>query len=312
MKKNNLINTVWVEKFRPKTMKDIILPRSYKTFFNKIIKSNELPNLILYSSSAGTGKSSLAKILCNELNVEYLYINASRTGIDILRTDIEKFAHVKSLFSNKNKVIILDEFCGSTPALQNALKADIERFKSCRFIFTANHITRIIEPLRSRCQEFNFNMMEKNVLSDMKPKISKRLKNILNFEKVEFQDDIVNNIVDKFYPDIRKMIQVVQQYSNIYQVIDDNILNFEQVDDEFYDFLLKGQLTKARTYLIERNYDYVDLYRNLYDNYIPKLDSSVQGEAIIEISQYMYQHSFVVDPEINAVALLLKLINLNQ
>jgi len=312
MNKKELINSVWVEKFRPKTMKDIILPISYKRFFNKIIKEQKLPNLILHSTSAGTGKSSLAKVICNEMEVDYLYINASRSGIDVLRTDIEKFAHTKSLFSQRNKVVILDEFCGTTPQLQLALKADIERFTFCRFIITANHVAKIVEPLRSRCQEFNFNMMEKSVIEDMKPKVLKRLKNVLKFEKVEFDEETVGKIVDKFYPDIRKMIQVVQQYSNMYQTIDANIFNFELLDDEFYQFLLKSELTKARKHLIERNYDYSELYSNLYRVYVPMLDKSIQGEAIIEISQYMYQHSFCVDPEINSVALLLKLISLNQ
>ena len=306
--KKQLLNSVWVEKFRPSTIKETVLPKSMKAFFTKLIKKEELPNLLLYSAKPGSGKTSIAKAICNELNVDYLYINASNAGIDVLRTDIQKYAQVKSL-TGAQKVVILDEFDGATPQLQGALRADIERYTACRFIFTSNYVTKIIDPLRSRCQEVNFNMTDKQTAIEVKPKIVKRLESILKFENVDFKTETVSKIVDSYFPDIRKMTQLLQQYSNTTGIIDENIFNFQQIDDEFYQFILNRQLTKARTYLIEKNVNYDEMFRGLYDNFVPMLPKEQQGQVIILISTYMHSNAFVIDKEINFVALLLEIIS---
>jgi replication factor C small subunit len=301
---------LWVEKFRPDTIDDILLPKKIKTFFRQLVKEKEIPNLLLYSSSPGVGKTTVAKALCHELNSDYLYINASKTGIDVLRTDVEKYAKVKSLSGGK-KIVILDEFDGATAALQNALRADIEEYhKSTRFIFTANHITKIIEPLKSRCQLVDFNFTEKVQQEEMMPQIIKRLGAILKLEKITFNEDTVAKIVKSFYPDVRKMLGLLQQYSKQNGNIDNDIFNYESIDEEFYQYILNRQLTKARTYLIERNYNYTELFRLLYDNLIPKLPKEKQPQAILYISEYMYRDAFVVDKEINATACILEIIGI--
>jgi len=305
----SLRDKLWVEKFRGATIEDIVLPLSLKNFFKKIIEKKELPNLLLVSNSPGTGKSSVARALCNELDADVLHINTSKTGIDVLRTNVEKFAHGKSL-SGSQKVVIFEEFDGATIALQEALRADIEQYTSCRFILTANYITKIIQPLRSRMQEVQFNFTDIKAKNEMCPKIVKRLCNILKFEGVEYKQETIEKLVNTLYPDIRKMIQILQQYSTEFGVITDDIFTYQDIDDEFFDFLLNKQLTKARKYLIDRNLNPEEVYRKLFDKFVPKLDKTKQAQAIILIAQYGYQNAFTVDKEINLCALLLELIGL--
>jgi len=303
----SLKDKVWCEKFRGKTIDDIVLPVSLKNFFKKIIDKKELPNLLLVSNSPGTGKSSVARALCNELSADVLHINTSKTGIDILRTDVEKFAHGKSL-SGSQKVVILEEFDGATPQLQNALRADIEQYTSTRFILTANYITKIIEPLRSRMQEVQFNFTDIKTKTDMVPKIIKRLQNILKFEKVDYNQETLEKLVSSFYPDIRKMIQLLQQYSTEFGVINNDIFSYQDIDEEFFGYILASQLTKARKYLIDRNMNPEEVYRKLFDKLVPKLPKEKQAQVIILLAQYGYQNAFTVDKELNLTACLLEII----
>jgi len=309
MAEKSIRDKLWVEFFRPKTIEDAILPLSVKSFFRKIVDKGDLPNLLLVSNSPGTGKSSVAKALCNELKADMLHINTSKTGIDVLRTDIEKFAHGMSL-TGSQKVVILEEFDGATINLQQALRADIEQYLACRFILTANYITKIIEPLRSRMQEVQFNFTDIKAKNEMVPKIVKRLENILKFEKIEYSLETIEKLVTSFYPDMRKMINLLQQYSNTYGVINNDIFTYQDIDEEFYNYLLASQLTKARKYLIDRNLNPEEVYRKLFDHFVPKLEKTKQAQAIITIAQYGYQNAFTVDKEINLTACLLELIGL--
>jgi DNA polymerase III delta prime subunit len=292
-----------------KSINDIVLPASLKSFFKKIVKEKDLPNLLLVSSCPGTGKSSVARALCNELDAETLHINTSKTGIDVLRTDIEKFAHCKSL-TGTQKVVILEEFCGTNRHFQEALRADIEQYLSCRFILTANYITKIIEPIRSRMQEINFNFMDGKTKTEMIPKIIKRLQIILKFQNVEYSEETLEKLVNSYYPDIRKMIMLLQQYYNTYGIINNNIFSYDTMDDEFYDFILKKQLTKARKYLLDKNFNHDEIYKKLFDNFIPKLPKEIQGQAIIVLGEFSYRTAFCVDKEICATACLLELMSL--
>lgn len=309
MAEKSLRDSLWVEYFRPKKIEDAILPTPVKAFFKKIVAEKDLPNLLLVSNSPGTGKSSVAKALCNELDADVLHINTSKTGIDILRTDIERFAHGMSL-TGSQKVIILEEFDGATRQLQEALRADIEQYLSCRFILTANYFTKIIEPLHSRVQTVQFNFTDIKAKTEMMPKIVKRLENILTFEKIEYQKETIEKLVTAFYPDMRKMINLLQQYSNTYGVVNENIFTYQDIDEEFYNYLLSAQLTKARKYLIDRNFNPEEVYRKLFDVFVPKLPKDKQAQAIITIAQYSYQTAFTCDKEISLCACLLELIGL--
>jgi len=309
--KKQLANYLWIEKYRPDTVNDILLPKKYKKFFKEILKDGEIPNILLYSTSPGVGKTTIAKALCYDLDVNYRYINiSSEGGIDTLRNDIKKFASMKSL-NGKPKVVICDEFDGASRGLQKGLRAAIEEFKnSCRFILTCNYRSQIIEPLRSRCQEVDFNMSAKEFKDEMKPQIIERLCGILEIEEVEYKRETIEKLVDVYFPDIRNMLKLCQQYSKMTKSIDENIFSFQQIDDEFYTYIKEKKFGKARKYLIEKNYNYTELFRNLYDNFVPMLNSTKQAPAILVIGEFMHRHTTSIDPEINAACCIIELIDL--
>jgi len=304
--------SLWVEKYRPQKIDHAILPKEYRKFFKKIVKTGDIPNLLLYSSSPGTGKTTIAKAICIEAGVDYLYINASKdTGIDVLRTTITKYASGKSL-SGKKKVVILDEVDGSSAtSFQAALRAFIEEFhNSCRFILTCNYVNKIISPLRSRCQEFDFNVTTKELKEELSPKISERLQKILTTEEVTYSDVVVDKLVDQLFPDIRKMLSVLQQYSTISGNIDDNIFKYESVDEEFYEFIINKQFIKARQFVIDSGYNLDELYTAIYRNLVPRLPKEKQGQAVLAIAEWQYRSAFSADKEIPFAAMLLELINI--
>lgn len=300
--------TLWVEKYRPSTIDDVILPKSYKNFFDKIISEKDLPNLLLYSSSPGNGKTSTAKALVSDLDMDYLYINtSSESGIDTLRDKISKFASTMS-FDGKKKAIILDEFDGASNNLQQGLRAAIEEFHdTCRFILTCNYVTKIIEPLKSRCQMLDFNFSDSKMSKTMMPKIGKRLLEILDNEKVDYDKSTMIKIVKTFYPDMRKMLGLLQQYSKQTGVINNEIFNYQKIDSELFELILNKKMRKAREFVIEKNYNYSELYRALYDNVIPEMSQESQGESYILIAEYMFRDSSVIDKEINFFACLIEL-----
>ena len=308
MEKKKYTSYLWTEQFRPSTVVDIILPKSYKRIFNKYVKEQEIPNLLLFSSSPGCGKTSLAKALCNDIGANKLYINASsKGGIDTLRDTIAKFASAKA-FNRKPKIVIMDEADGASPNLQQGLRAFTEEFhKVCRFIFTCNYKTKIIVPLQDRCQMYDMNFSDKKMKEDMIPKIYKRIIGILQFKEVEYDKDVVLKLIETSYPSIRRVIQLCQQYSAINGNIDADVFNYEKVDEEFYNFVLNKQFNKARQYMIDKSYNYDEMFTNMYREYVPMLPTREQPHTIITIAEYMYRNSFVIDKEINFSALLLEL-----
>ena len=313
MKQNNskkFNDYVWIELYRPQTVSDIILPALYKKVFLKMVKERKIPNLLLYSSSPGVGKTTLAKALCKDIQADYKYINvSSESGIDTLRSTISKFASTKS-FTGCQKVVILDEFDGASKNLQQGLRAAIEEFhKVCRFIFTCNYITQIIQPLRSRLQEYDMNYTDKKTVQELQPKVLKRVINILKHKEIEYSEETIVKLIKLKWPDIRSVIQNCHKYSDINGNIDNDILSFEKVDDEFYDYVLNKKFNKARRYLIERNYDYSEMFSNLYKEFIPRLQGHLQPQCIIILAEYQYKHSFSVDPELNFSACMLEIMN---
>lgn len=311
MKRNNnkrYNEMLMVELFRPTTVNDIIMPKAYKSSFLKMVKEKKIPNLLFFSSNPGCGKTSLAKALCNDLDADYKYINvSSESGVDVLRSTISKFASTRSM-TGSQKVIILDEFDGASKQLQQGLRAAIEEFhKVCRFIFTCNYITQIIEPLKSRLQSYDMNYADKKIIDEMQPLVYNRLINILKYKKIEYTEDVVQKLVKSNWPDIRNMINLCDKYSQINGSIDGNILSFEKLDEEFYDFILNKKYHKARKYLIERNYNYSELYSILFKEFVPRLEKHKQPQAILTINEFQHMHAFAVDPELPAAACLITL-----
>ena len=307
---DDIINAVWMEKYRPGSIEAMVLPIKLKNYFNKIIKTGNIPNMILHSVRAGTGKTSVSKALCQDLKVDWYYINTSlNRGIDVLRDDIQQYATTLSPSNTGVKVCILDEFDYTTIDLQKAMRAAIEEFtETCRFIFTCNSLNRIIPQIQSRCEMVDFNFMDEKIKQDMIPKIYKRLCNILKAEKVEFNDDTIKKMAQIYYPDIRHMIKLTQQYSTMYGLISDDIFRFREIEEELALLIIGKKVTQARKFILDKGYDYDTLYRFLFDNIIPRIESKEnRALAILTIDEYMRGSTISIDKEITFAACMVKL-----
>jgi DNA polymerase III delta prime subunit len=286
-----------------------------RTSFNKMVKTKDISHMLFFSSGSGTSKTTCAKALCNDIGANYLYINASSdNGIDTYRSRIMKFATTKSIYNNQAKVVILDEADMLGIPLQTALRSPLEELsQTCRFIMTCNYKSKIINALQSRCQLIDFNMTEQSIVEEMKPQILKRLCGILTIEEVQFDKEVVSELVNTFYPDMRKMLNILQQFAGQNNnVIDSKVFSFECVDGQFFDMIINYEFQKARKYIIESNHNIDELYKALNDNLLPKVPQDKVPQLIIMIAEYMYRNAFVIDKEINFAACLMEIIGILQ
>ena len=297
---------LWVEKYRPSTIDECILPDSMKKTFKEFIASGELPNF-LFCGGAGVGKTTVAKALCNEIGAEYLFINGSEeSGIDILRNKIKNFASSVSLTDSK-KVVILDEADYlNANSTQPALRGFIEEFSNnCRFIFTCNFKNRIIEPLHSRCAVVEF-----KIENSEKPKIAagfyRRVIDILSQEKIEADGKVVAEVITKYFPDYRRVLNELQRYS-VSGVIDTGIL--VNLGDESYLELIKNLKAKNFTEVrkwVGKNSDIesTELFRRLYEKAFDYMEAGSVPQLVLILADYQYKSAFVADREINTMAAL--------
>jgi DNA polymerase III delta prime subunit len=297
---------LFVEKYRPQTIDECILPESMKKTFKEFIDSGELPNF-LFAGGAGVGKTTVAKALCNEVGAEYLFINGSEeSGIDILRTKIKNFASSVSLTDAK-KVVILDEADYLNPnSTQPALRGFIEEFSNnCRFIFTCNFKNRIIEPLHSRCAVVEFKIDNAD-----KPKIMaqffKRVTAILKSENIEFDQQVIVQLIAKYFPDYRRILNELQRYSVSGKIDAGLLIN---LGEESYVQLLKDLKAKNFTEVrkwVGKNSDTesTELFRRLYDKAIEYLEPNSIPQLVLILAEYQYRAAFVADREINTMAAL--------
>lgn len=312
MSKKQLSYTLFVEKYRPISVKDVIMPTIYKNAFLKMVEGEEIPNLLLHSSYPGSGKTSLAKALCNDIGADFMYINASEdSGVDVLRNEIRRFASGRSIVGKK-KIVILDELdANSNTSLQKGLRGAIEEFhNTCRFIATCNHVNKIISPLRSRFQDFDFNMNTQEIRSEMIPKVVNRIKGVLQVEKIEFDLSAIQELTELHFPDIRKIYNMVQKYSNMSGMIDRNILNFTESDEKLYELVLSKKFTAARQYILDNGYDFDGLYTDFYKNLVPKIKNKNSQLAVIRaIGEWNYRSAFCTDKEIPFATMLLEIMS---
>ena len=295
---------LFVEKYRPKTINDCVLPDSVKDTFNQFVAQGEIPNLLL-CGTAGTGKTTVARALCNELNCDYILINGSEeSGIDVLRTKIKKFASTMS-FENKTKVVILDEADYLNPnSTQPALRAFIEEFsRNCRFIFTCNFKNRIIDPLHSRTTVVDFKL-QKEDRPKMAMQFHKRMVEILQAENIKYSEKILAELLKKHFPDYRRVLNELQRYS-VGGVIDEGILsNLAELNVKgLIDSLKDKDFKKMRQWVANNvDSDPQGIYRKVYDALIDKV---VQvPHLVLLIADYQYKAAFVADQEINLTACL--------
>ena len=299
---------LWVEKYRPRTIEECILPDNIKKTFLDFLDKGEVPNLLL-AGPAGCGKTTVAKALCNELGVDYYVINGSDEGrfLDTVRNNAKNFASTVSLASTaKHKVIIIDEADNTTNDVQLLLRAFIEEFSgNCRFIFTCNYKNKIVEPLHSRCAVVEFGIKGKE-RQGIAASFFKRIKTILDTEGVEYDNKVLVELINKHFPDWRRVLNEIQRYSSG-GAIDAGILaTFSDVKvNNLIQNLKQKNFPEVRKWVVDNlDNDSGVLLRRIYDALYTSLANASIPAAVLIIAKYQYQIAFVADQEINLLACL--------
>ena len=300
---------LWVEKYRPKTINDCILPKGLKDTFTSVLSTGELPNM-MFTGTAGVGKTTVARALCNELDLDHIVINGSEEGnIDTLRGKIKQFASTVSL-QGGYKVVILDEADYLNPqSTQPALRGFIEEFsKNCRFILTCNFKNRIIEPLHSRCSIYEF-----GIPNAEKPQLAMgfftRLTNILDQENVKYETKALAVLIEKYFPDWRRVLNECQRYS-IGGTIDAGVLvNLSNENIKGLMKCLKEKDFKCMRKWVVENIDTEPqvIFRKIYDAMVEYIQPQSIPQVVLILADYQYKNSFVADHEINVVACMTEL-----
>lgn len=295
---------LWVEKYRPKTIGETILPSDLKATFQKIVETGEVPNM-LFTGSAGLGKTTVAKALCNELGLDYILVNGSEEGnIETLRGKIKQFASSISL-QGGYKVVILDEADYLNPqSTQPALRGFIEEFSNnCRFILTCNFKNRIIEPLHSRCGVYEFNTSKKDMAA-LAGNFMERLKKILTIESVEYNEKDAADIILKYAPDWRRILNETQRHGNSGILTTNSRLDGSGNQYDVLMTYLKGKdFKKMRSWVVNNiDVDASAIFRGIYDNMANTVSPQSIPQLVLILADYQYKNAFVADHELNVVA----------
>lgn len=295
---------LWVEKYRPKTIADTILPEELKATFQQFVDQKNIPNLIL-SGSAGVGKTTVARAMLEQLECDYIVINGSMNGnIDTLRNEILNFASSVSL-SGGRKYVILDEAdylnANSTqPALRNFME---EFSRNCGFILTCNFKNRIIEPLHSRCSVIDFKL-SKSASAKLAAQFFKRVEKILLNENIEYDRAVVAEVITKFFPDWRRVLNELQRYASTGKIDSGIIGNIKDLEiNSVYKLLNEKDFTSLRKWVAENaDIEQTELFRRLYETADQYMTANSVPQLVLILSKYQYQAAFVADPEINIIA----------
>jgi DNA polymerase III delta prime subunit len=296
---------LWVEKYRPKTIEDTILPADLKKTFQQFVDQQNIPNLIL-SGSAGVGKTTVAKAMLEQLGCDYIVINGSLNGlIETLRVQIMDFASSLSL-SGGRKYVILDEADYlNANSIQPALRNFMEEFSNnCGFIFTCNFPNRIIEPLHSRCSVIEFKI-NKNDMAKLAAQFFKRVTNILTNEDVKYDKAVVAEVINKHFPDWRRVLNELQRYAATGAIDSGIFVNLK--DDSFKQLiglLREKNFTAVRKWVADSTDDSYVVFRKFYDMSIELFTPNYNAQLILDIARYQYQAAFAADQEINLMAFL--------
>ena len=299
---------LWVEKYRPQKVEDCILPIDVKTTFQSFIDKGEIPNLLL-SGTAGVGKTTIAKALCRELGVDSYVINGSDEGrfLDTVRNQAKTFASTVSLTStSRHKVLIIDEADNTTPDVQLLLRASIEEFqKNCRFIFTCNFKNKIIEPLHSRTTVIDFNVRGK-IKQTLAAQFFERCRDILTREEVRFNDKVVVQVIQKYFPDFRRTINELQRYSSTGSIDTGILATLGDANiDSLISYLKDKKFNEVKKWVTSNiDSDANAVMRKLYDGLSTSMVGPSIAAAVLIIAEYQYKSAFVVDQEINLLACL--------
>jgi len=297
---------LWVEKYRPQTILDCILPNELKSTFQQFVENEEIPNLLL-TGTAGVGKTTVAKAMLEEIGCTYMMINGSEeSGIDTLRTKIKNFASTVSM-DGKRKYVILDEADYLNPqSTQPALRGFIEEFsRNCGFILTCNFRNRIIEPLHSRCSTVEF-----RIPNEQKPKLAmnfmKRVQDILEKENVSYNEKVVADVIGKFFPDWRRCLNELQRYSATGSIDAGILVNLSDTSiKELVSFIKDKDFKSCREWVVHNlDNDPHRIYRRIYDTLSGNVPDSAIPHCVLILGDYSYKSAFVADQEINLLACL--------
>ena len=302
---SSIVNSVWVERYRPKTVEDCILPDRIKKYAKAFVESGKIPHLIL-AGQAGTGKTTLAKALCKELNYEVMFINGSLDmNLATLREDITSFASALS-FEEKRKCIIIDEADYMSSQVMGALRSQMETLSAnCSFILTCNFPNRLMDAIISRCSMLDF-ALSKDEHAEISGKAFKRVIQILTNEGVTFDKQVIGQLLLKYYPDLRKVINELQRYSAV-GAIDSGIFASALGNDvtELMGILKEKNFSKMRKWVASSpNLDITVLCRSLYDKMPEFLQPQQMPQALLHLHDYSYKSNFVADKELNVAAML--------
>jgi len=294
---------LWVEKYRPKTIDDTILPARLKDTFNAIVTTGDLPNM-LFSGTAGLGKTTVARALCNSLGLDHIVVNGSEEGnIETLRGKIKQFASTVSL-QGGYKVVILDEADYLNPqSTQPALRGFIEEFSNnCRFILTCNFKNRIIEPLHSRCGVYDFSLSGKEK-AELAGQFMKRVKAILGNENVEYNEKVVAQVILKHAPDWRRILNELQRHSIGGQISTEAIVTTTNSFNDLFVALKSKDFKKMRSWVVNNlDMDTVAIFRGVYDQMSTVVQPQSIPQLVLILADYQYKDAFVADHELNVVA----------
>lgn len=299
---------LWVEEYRPHTIEDCILPVNIKKSFEGFLAQKEIPNLLL-CGSAGVGKTTVAKAICDEIGASYIVINGSDEGrfLDTVRNRVRQFATTVSLTSGAaHKVVIIDEADNTTSDVQLSLRTAVEEFHSnCRFIFTCNFPNKIIEPLHSRCTVIDFKINSTEV-DKLQAKFFVRLKTILDDNSIEYEDKILIKLIKRYYPDWRRLINEAQRHSANGRIDSSILVDIADINlDDLVRSLKNKEFTTVKKWVVENiDNDPNLVLRRMYDVLYDNLKPVSIPEAVLIIAKYQYQISFVADQEINLLACL--------
>ena len=301
---------LWVEKYRPKTIEDCILPETIKTTLRDVVSQNKIPNM-MFTGTSGIGKTTAARAICNETQADYLIINGSDEGrmIDTLRIRLTQFCSTISL-SGSRKVVIIDEAdYMNADSVQPAMRNFTERFAdNCSFIFTCNYKNRIIEPIHSRCAVIDFSLKngEKQMIA---ARFMKRVESILAAESIDYDKDVIAKLVLKHFPDFRRVLNELQRYSTSGEINSGVLANIKEMNlKELIDSLREKNFSKMRQWVVANvDNDPATVYRKIYDELYNVIEKGSIPQAVLTIAEYQHKSAFVADQEINLVACLVEL-----
>ena len=300
---------LWVERYRPQTVKDCILPEYLQQPFQSYVDNKTIPNLLL-NGGPGMGKTTVAKAMCNEIGLDYLIVNGSEeTGIDLLRVKLQNYCSSVSLMGGR-KVVIIDEADYLNPtSTQPALRGFIEKFSdNCSFIFTCNYKNRIIDPIHSRTSVIDFRI-DKKQQPTIAQKLLKRVLSILDENEIQYEEKVIAEVILKYFPDFRRILNELQRYSQN-GIIDTGI--FQSFSDTNFRKLVNAlkdkKFTEIRKWVVDNSdNDPKLIYRKLYDNVQEYLEPSSVPPAILLLADYQHKAAFVADQEINLTACLIEM-----